>query len=243
MAKRAGWIIVCVVAGVVCYLLPWTDHSTAGFTMNGFDLAEWSSLHPAVRSSSPAMLTRFLLRAPLVALAAVLALGAQALPHARLRWLVWCGAAGLVLRMIPPAEFFTGETGDPNFRQMLLLSVVGFGLVAAAIPLRALPDGVRRGWVAALWAAGCRGGAGLSRAWTCSTISDRRHSWGRDHRLCGCVPLAAARLWPSRRAGIIKGRLTDVNRLVLQRMLRSPSGMPGEYLFISLSMSRWRRRS
>lgn len=203
MAKRAGWIIVCVVAGVVCYLLPWTDHSTAGFTMNGFDLAEWSSLHPAVRSSSPAMLTSFLLRAPLVALAAVLALGAQALPHARLRWLVWCGAAGLVLRMIPPAEFFTGETGDPNFRQLLLLSVVGFGLVAASIPLRALPDGVRRGWVAALWAAGAAaGGAGLSRAWTLLDNFEIDVTVGAGIiGFVGVSALAAAlALWPSRRA-------------------------------------------
>lgn len=167
MAKRAGWIIACVAAGVVFYLLPWTDHVTAGFTMNGFDLAEWSSLHPAVRSSSPAMLTSFLLRAPLVALAAVLALAAQALPHARLRWLVWCGAAALVVRLLPPAELFTGAGDDPNYRQMLLLSVVGFGLVVAAIPLGVLPDRVRRGLVAALWAAGAAaGGAGLSRAWT-----------------------------------------------------------------------------
>lgn len=204
MAKRAGWIIVCVVAGVVCYLLPWTDHSTAGFTMNGFDLAEWSSLHPAVRSSSPAMLTSFLLRAPLVALAAVLALGAQALPHARLRWLVWCGAAGLVLRMIPPAEFFTGETGDPNYRQMLLLSVVGFGLVAAAIPLRALPDGVRRGWVAVLWVAGtAAGAAGLSRAWTLLDNFEIDVTVGAGIiGFVGVSALAAAlALWPSRRAG------------------------------------------
>jgi len=204
MAKRAGWIIVCVVAGVVCYLLPWTDHSTAGFTMNGFDLAEWSSLHPAVRSSSPAMLTSFLLRAPLVALAAVLALGAQALPHARLRWLVWCGAAGLVLRMIPPAEFFTGETGDPNYRQLLLLSVVGFGLVAAAIPLRALPDGVRRGWVAVLWVAGtAAGAAGLSRAWTLLDNFEIDVTVGAGIiGFVGVSALAAAlALWPSRRAG------------------------------------------
>lgn len=204
MAKRAGWIIACVVAGVVCYLLPWTDHITAGFTMNGFDLAEWSSLHPAVRSSSPAMLTSFLLRAPLVALAAVLALAAQTLPHARLRWLVWCGAAGLVLRMIPPAEFFIGATGDPNYRQMLLLSVVGFGLVAAAIPLRALPEGVRRGLVAALWVAGAAaGGAGLSRAWTLLDNFEIDVTVGAGIiGFVGVSALAAAlALWPSRRAG------------------------------------------
>jgi hypothetical protein len=167
MAKRAGWIIACVVVGTVFYLLPWTGHSTAGFTMNGFDLAEWTSLHPAVRSSSPAMLTSFLLRAPLVALAAVGAVAAQALPGARVRWLAWGAAAALVVRLIPPAEFFTGTTGDPNYRQMLLLSAIGFGLVAGAIALRALPDGIRRGVVAALWVAGAAAGvAGLSRAWT-----------------------------------------------------------------------------
>src|SRR5690606_39317288 len=105
MAKRAGWIIVCVVAGVVCYLLPWTDHSTAGFTMNGFDLAEWSSLHPAVRASSPPMLASFLLRMPQVAVAIGLALVASALRDPRWRAVGWAAALLVAVRFIPPAEF------------------------------------------------------------------------------------------------------------------------------------------
>ena len=166
MEKRASWIIACAVAAAVFYCLPWTEHITAGFTMNGFDLAEWASLHPAVRSSFPPMLTSFLLRAPHVALTGILALAAQALHHTRLRWLVWFGAAAFLLRLIPPAEFFTDATNDPNYRQMLLLTALGFGLAAAAIPLRKAPERIQRGIVAALFAAGAvAGGIGLSRAW------------------------------------------------------------------------------
>lgn len=131
---RSWWIIVCLVAGIVCYYLPWFTHSSAGFTMNAFDLAEWSSLHPAVRSSSPPMLTSFLLRLPHLTLAVGLALAANLLIDPRARWLVRLGAALLVLRLLPPAEFLTSARDDPNYRQMALLTVLGAALLTLAIP-------------------------------------------------------------------------------------------------------------
>ena len=80
IVMRRGWLIFAgLILATVCYYLPWYTHDTAGFTTNAFDLAEWSSLHPAVRSSSPPMLTSFLLRFPQVMLIVALALAANRL--------------------------------------------------------------------------------------------------------------------------------------------------------------------
>lgn len=129
MASRRVWLILFGLAlALICYYLPWFTHSTAGFTMNGFDLAEWSSLHPAVRSSSPSMLTSFLLRAPLLALIAALALAANRLSDPRVRWVLRALAVLIALRFVPPADFFRPARDDPNYRQMALL--VGLSGVA-----------------------------------------------------------------------------------------------------------------
>lgn len=107
--------------------------------MNGFDLAEWTSLHPAVRASSPALFTSFLLRMPQVMLACALALAANGLMDARMRWMVRVWAGLLALRMVPPTEFFTGTSGDPNYRQMALLTVMGLAAVGGALALYRAP--------------------------------------------------------------------------------------------------------
>lgn len=118
---------------LACTYAPWYTHSTAAFTLNAFDLAEWTSLHPAVRASSPALLTSFLLRAPQLALIAVLALLANGPGDARARWLLRAAALLIALRFVPPREFFGSAASDPNFRQMMLLAVLGVGGVMAAI--------------------------------------------------------------------------------------------------------------
>jgi hypothetical protein len=123
------------VIGTICYYAPWFTHKTAGFTMNAFDLAEWASLHPAVRSSTPPMLTSFLLRVPQLALVFVFALAANWLTDPRARWLVRGIAVLPLLRFIPPADFFRSATDDPNYRQMALLTGLGCGLVVLSIPL------------------------------------------------------------------------------------------------------------
>jgi hypothetical protein len=160
VASRRAWLILaCLVLTTACYYLPWFTHPTAGFTMNAFDLAEWASLHPAVRSSSPPMLTSFLLRVPLLALVVAFALAANKLADPRLRWLMRAIAVLPLLRFVPPADFFTSATGDPNYRQMALLTGLGIGLVVVSIPLRrmaarwqdwlsgvALLGGVSSGW-------------------------------------------------------------------------------------------------
>jgi hypothetical protein len=160
VASRHAWLILaCLVLATACYYVPWFTHPTAGFTMNAFDLAEWASLHPAVRSSSPPMLTSFLLRVPLLALVFAFALAANRLVDPRSRWLMRGMAVLPLLRFVPPADFFTNATGDPNYRQMALLTGLGIGLVVVSIPLHrvavrwqdwlsgvALLGGVSSGW-------------------------------------------------------------------------------------------------
>jgi len=125
--------VIGVLVALGFYYAPWFTHPTAAFTMNAFDLAEWSSLHPAVRSSSPPMLTSLLLRLPHVLLVAALALAANGLPDVRARWIVRGLALLLALRMVPPTDFFSGATDDGNYRQLALLTAAGLGLALGAI--------------------------------------------------------------------------------------------------------------
>jgi hypothetical protein len=163
--RRAWLVIAGLIVATACYELPWYVHDTAAFTTNAFDLAEWASLHPAVRSSSPPLLTSFLLRFPQVALIFALALAANGLHDPRSRW-IWRATALIpALRFFPPSDFFTGASADPNYRQMLLL----FGLSAVSVLAALLFERAPARWQSALLivalAVGVIGGWwGLSRA-------------------------------------------------------------------------------
>ncbi|MEP0762409.1 MAG: hypothetical protein HRF48_06680 [Chloroflexota bacterium] len=120
-----------------------------------------------MRASSPALLTSFLLRVPQLALILALALHANYLGDARVRWLVRVAALLVALRFLPPREFFGSAASDPNFRQMMLLTGLGVGGVVAAI----LAEKLARRWqgllAAALLALGIGAGWwGLARAHT-----------------------------------------------------------------------------
>jgi hypothetical protein len=207
--RRAGWIILLLLVGVVAYHLPWIGHSTAGWTMHAYDFAEWTSLHPAVRGSSPPLFTSYLLRMPQAALVIALALATGGLRDARLRWLGWGFAALLALRFLPPTEFFTGAGGDPNYRQMLLLT--GLGLVGVGVGALL---GRRSGrWAAVLLALALAKGAvagwwGLSRADALLGHFEIQASVGAGPVLLTLASAAAATLAliPVRRPGAGPGR-------------------------------------
>ena len=135
MMRREWWMLIGLLLACVGYMLPWYTHDTAGFTTSAFDLAEWSSIHPAVRSSSPPMLTSLLLRLPLVALIAGLALTSNRFGDARVRWIIRGGALLLALRFVPPGDFFSNASGDPNYRQMAQLFTASVMLVGVIIAL------------------------------------------------------------------------------------------------------------
>lgn len=161
---RTWLVLASLVLSTICYYAPWFTHRTAGFTMNAFDLAEWASLHPAVRSSTPPMLTSLLLRVPQLALVFAFALAANRLADPRARWLMRGIAALPLLRFIPPVDFFRSASDDPNYRQMALLTGLGIGLVVLSIPLRRMSTRWQHGLssVALLGGAGS-GWWGLSR--------------------------------------------------------------------------------
>jgi len=156
---------VCLAGALVAYHLAWYTHATAGFTTNAFDLAEWTSLHPAVRSSSPPLLTSFLLRLPLVGLVAAALLAANGLADTRVRWIARVVMALPLLRLVPPKDFFTTASADPNYRQVALLVALGGALWLASPLAGRLPErwqvrlvgGVLLGSAAAGW-------TGLARA-------------------------------------------------------------------------------
>ncbi|MCL4239179.1 MAG: hypothetical protein KJ047_13130 [Anaerolineae bacterium] len=159
--------VIGLALALACIYAPWYTHSTAAFTLNAFDLAEWTSLHPAVRASSPALLTSFLLRAPQLTLVAALALLANGFGDARARWLLRAAALLIALRFLPPREFFGSAASDPNFRQMMLLTALSMGSVLAAILVQGLAPRWRGLLVATLLALGVGAGWwGLARAHT-----------------------------------------------------------------------------
>lgn len=165
MRMREALALGAVLMLLVCCVLPWYTHSTAGFTMHVYDLAEWTSLHPAVRSSNPALLTSFLLRMPLWTVVATLALIANRLPDLRWRWVVRAGAIVVALWFVPPVEFFSSARTDPNYRQMALLAVLSGAAVIGAMAVGQMPARVQVALVVSVLGIGVLcGWWGLARA-------------------------------------------------------------------------------
>ena len=126
--------VIAVLLIAVYALLPWMAHSSAALTVNAYDLAEWTSIHPAVRADS-LLLTPLLLRLPLVCIAWYLALSGRSWLHIGL-------IALLAAALLPPLEFLGGASGDPNYRQQFVLAllalVIGLFLIAFT-PQRSRP--------------------------------------------------------------------------------------------------------
>ncbi|MBI5669841.1 MAG: hypothetical protein HZC41_17735 [Chloroflexi bacterium] len=116
-ADRFFWLLLLL--ALVCYLLPWVVTPAAGLTMGAVDLAEWASLHPAVRAAPPPLLTSFLLRLPPVLLALVIA----SRPAIR-RWLCALVVLLIAVALLPPLEFLTQYQDDLNYRQQFALALL-----------------------------------------------------------------------------------------------------------------------
>lgn len=99
------------------YLLPWVVNPSASLTPNGYDLAEWSSLNPAVLSQTPPLLTSLLLRLPLACVGLVIVFSTRRSLLAVLVVLITIAA------LLPPLEFIR-STGDPNYRQQAAIALV-----------------------------------------------------------------------------------------------------------------------
>jgi hypothetical protein len=127
----------------VMYLLPWVANPAASLTMNGYELAEWTSLHPTAQNANQPLLTSLLLRLPLVCialLAAFMSLIDQWTSRIIPALIVLVVAAGLL-----PPELIQA-TDNPNSRQQGILALVT--LVGGAIGLSGIFRRHRR-WIAA----------------------------------------------------------------------------------------------
>lgn len=140
------------------YFLPWIWNPAAALSPNAYDLAEWTTLHPEARHATPPLLPSFLLRSALGFLTVLTILPSS---PANSKWLGRALTLGLIIVMLPPAEFFLLARGDPNYSQQFYLS--GFTLVlvfVATFGVNRLPTPMQKmlcvlltglGIIAGLW--------------------------------------------------------------------------------------------
>lgn len=143
--------------------LPWALNPGAGLSLNPADLAEWTSLNPVIRAQSPPLAATFLLRTPLLVVAALFGLAAG---HSA-RWLALLLILVLAAAQLPPFEFVR-DLANANYQQQALLAALTTlaGLLALFVLPRSRAPGV--GAAAAI--------AGLAAAFigACSAITEMR---------------------------------------------------------------------
>ncbi len=110
-------IYILIALMLVLYLFPWLVNPAASLSPNGYDLAEWTSLHPAVHTQTPMLLTSLFLRLPLVCLALLIAFSTQRGIIPALLVLL------IAVALLPPLEFIHA-IDDPNYRQQAALALV-----------------------------------------------------------------------------------------------------------------------
>lgn len=129
LRRHAITVYLLLILGLAGYLLPWIVAPTAPLTLNAYDLAEWTTLHPNQRGTPLAVPLLLRLQLPIIAmLTALFACGRRIKPLAALM------IALLALAQFPPLEFVTIARHDSNYQQQFLLAaislVAGLGLLA-----------------------------------------------------------------------------------------------------------------
>lgn len=118
--SAALWILCIILA--VAYILPWlSSHSTA-LTLGAFDLSEWTSLHPSVVNSSPALIVPLLLRLIPVLIVLIITVNTIPSPKRAVWWITALIMICVAIALFPPLEFLTSERGNINYRQMFAIS-------------------------------------------------------------------------------------------------------------------------
>ncbi|MCY4018376.1 MAG: hypothetical protein OXG39_03125 [Chloroflexi bacterium] len=131
---RGNGVLVLLLLALAGYLLPWVTAPNAAMTLNAFDLAEWTSLHPIQQQAMPPLIVPLLLRAQLAILAVLIALWSISRNE---RFFAILFVALLSVSQLPPLEFLN-NVADLNYRQLLFLALAtiilttGLGLILPA---------------------------------------------------------------------------------------------------------------
>ena len=121
-----------VLAGLVGYILPWIVSPTGSMTLSAFDLAEWASLVPAQRATTPPLLAPLLLRLQPVIICLIL--GAVADSRAKIA-ISAVAVLLLATAQLPPFEYVY-DINNLNYRQQFFLAIASLIGGFAAMPLR-----------------------------------------------------------------------------------------------------------
>lgn len=117
-------VLVFLLLALAGYLLPWVTAPNSAMTLNAFDLAEWTSLHPLQQQAMPPLIAPLLLRAQLAILAVAITLWSTSRKERSLALLF---ALALSVVQLPPPEFLN-NVADPNYRQLLFLAIATISL-------------------------------------------------------------------------------------------------------------------
>ena len=118
-AKHTMTFYLLLALGLVGYLLPWMVAPTAPMTLNAYDLAEWTRLHPT-QLGTP-LVVPLLLRLQLPVIILLAALFAR---DSLTRLLAMIIILSLSVAQLPPLEFLTISRHDSNYQQQFLLAAI-----------------------------------------------------------------------------------------------------------------------
>ncbi len=137
LPDRVALLLIAIL--LTAYALPWIVGAASALTFGAYDLAEWTSLNPTVREGNPPLVTTFWLRLPLACIGLLAAVQAWQARSAGWRLAFALIALLLIAAQLPPLEFLTSASGDPNYRQQFSLAAVTLvgGLAAARLSSRA----------------------------------------------------------------------------------------------------------
>lgn len=123
-----------LLAALFGYLQPWIIAQAGSMSLNAYDLAEWASLIPAQRGTSPPLAVPLLLRLQPLILALLLSLIASGRKGMALSAAAICL---LAIAQLPPFEYVY-DINNLNYRQQFVLAaaslVAGLGLLLLQRP-------------------------------------------------------------------------------------------------------------
>ncbi len=119
---------------LLCYILPWVTTPASALSLGAYDLAEWASLHPIVRETTPYLWSSLALRLPLAVIGILIASDISQTPNRTLFGMAIVLLTAIAL--LPPLEFFTIYRDDANYRQQFLVAVGTLITGAIVLPRR-----------------------------------------------------------------------------------------------------------